>query len=564
MGLSPSLSRSALLQSIWATVPAGTLEPIDSKVLAKLSELTSDLIDISGRNSLKIDPFSEVYQRRVAIDLPKVSTSLTDKVVLITGGQGFVGTNLIAKLQEFGVKKIVSVDISADRSQRVAIAVATARAPEVSSGKKRMRSLGEVSSPRELLVGSPTNCTKQRDKTDGKPFETTASDPNIPVTYYYGDVRDSRSLQAIFDIEQPQIVFHLAAERLPGLAEIQIHQTVSTNILGCDNIIKLCEANRVEACIFSSTGKASRYYTPDIYAASKKIAEWLFSDYSQPKNCQYGIVRFTHVVENSPVSADLDERVANGIVSMHAPDRYIYTQNIEETIGLLLNALTILEPGRTKLLAVKDLGWPINTLDLALHKIVRSGRDIPLYFKGLPAGYERHVFLGQLDLSGKKATLPMLNVLEADNSEISPAGDTVISQIVPFDDRVLARCLTNINRAIVSTDTAIKQTVIAGEKEVALSSFVLADAARLADIITWGTNHQEMSAAGVDIHYHRDTLELLTRGMSSTKVTIAPGEVTTTESIPLTIPVPTENIDRDRVKKFARVKQHIDLVQKRA
>ncbi len=551
MGLSPSLSRSALLQSIWETVPAGTQEPIESKVLAKLSELTSDLIDICGRNSLKIDPFSEVYQRRVAIDLPKVSTCLTDKVILITGGQGFVGTNLIAKLQEFGVKKIVSVDISADRSQRVAIAVAGAHAPEVSS-------------PRELLVGSPTNCTQQRDKTDGKPYETTSSDFNVPVAYYHGDVRDSRSLQAIFDIEQPQIVFHLAAERLPGLAEIQIHQTVSTNILGCDNIIKLCEANRVEACIFSSTGKASRYFTPDIYAASKKIAEWLFSDYSQPKACQYGIVRFTHVVENSPVSADLDERVANGIVSMHAPDRYIYTQNIEETIGLLLNALTILEPGRTKLLAVKDLGWPINTLDLALYKIVRSGRDIPLYFKGLPAGYERHVFLGQLDLSGKKETLPMLNVLEADNSKISPAGDTVISQIVPFDDRVLARCLTNIKRAIVSTDAAIKQTVIAGEKEVALSSFLLADAARLDDIITWGTNTQEMSAAGVDIHYHRDTLELLSRGMSSTKVTIAPSEVTTTESIPVTISVPNENIDRERVKKFSRVKQHIDLVQKMA
>ena len=509
MVLSPSLSRNAVLESISATVPVGVQQSIAPKVLSKLTELTSDLIDISGRDSLNIDPFTEVYQRQIAIDLPKVTAILENKVVLVTGGQGFVGTNLIAKLQQFGVKKIVSIDITADRSQRVTI-------------------------------------------------DTTSSDLNIPVSYYYGDVRDTRSLQVIFDIEQPQIVFHLAAERLPGLAEIQIHQTVSTNILGCDNIIKLCEANRVEACIFSSTGKASRYFTPDIYAASKKIAEWLFSDYSQPRTCHYGIVRFTHVVENSPVSADLDERVANGIVSMHAPDRYIYTQNIEEAMGLLLNALTILQPGQTKLSAVKDLGWPINTLDLALHKIVRSGRDLPIYFTGIPAGYERHVFLGQLDLSGKKETLPMLNVLEADSSEISPAGDTVISQIVPFDDRVLAQCLTNIKRAIVSTDTAIKQTVIDGEKQIALSSFLRADAARLADIIAWGTNTQEMSAAGVDIHYHQDTLALLIRGMSSHKIAI-----TSTDSVQVIIPDPSEYreedrwVNRERVKKFPR-NQHKD------
>jgi NADP-dependent 3-hydroxy acid dehydrogenase YdfG len=513
---SRSLSRSVILESIWEIVPIGVPEPTDPKILSKLSELTSDLIDSSGRNALNIDPFSEVYQRRVAIDLPKVTASLTGKVILITGGAGFVGTNLIAKLQEFGVEKIVAVDIRPEQSQRVAIAVC-----------------------------------------DSKPFEPNQNKFNVPVSYYSGDVRDTNALQAIFDVERPQIVFHLAAERLPGLAETQIHQTVSTNILGCENIINLCEANRVEACIFSSTGKASRYFTPDIYAASKKIAEWLFSDYSRSKTCRYGIVRFTHVVENSPVSADLDERVANGIVSMHAPDRYIYTQNIEETIGLLLNALTILELGQTKILAVKDLGWPINTLDLALHKIVRSGRDIPLYFKGIPAGYERHVFLGQLDLSGTRETLPMLNVLEADLSEIAPAGDTVIGQIVPFDDRVLARCLTDIKLAIFASDIKIKQTVIDGEKQVALSSFLLADPARLADIIAWGSNVREMSAAGVDLHYHRDTLALLIAGMNSTRVTGSPLEVTTTEPFPVIIPEPIDSwepawqVDRERVKKFA-------------
>ncbi len=465
MVLSKSLSKSDILEQIWETVPVGAPDPTDSATLAKLSALTNQLIDVSGRQGLGVDPFADVYERQVAIDRQQIKSILKNKVVLITGGQGFVGTNLIAKLQQFNVKRIVSLDITSDRSQRVAI-------------------------------------------------DTTQSDFDIPVSYYYGDVRDLPALQDIFDLEQPQVVFHLAAERLPGLAETRIHHTVSTNILGCDHIIQLCEKNQVEACIFSSTGKASRYFTPDIYAASKKIAEWLFSDNSQPRQCKYAIVRFTHVIENSPVSSDLDQRVAQGVVSMHAPDRHIYTQNIEESVNLLLNALTILKPGRTKLLAVRDIGWPINTLDLALHKILKSGRtDIPIYFKGIPAGYERHVFMGQLDLSGEREILPMLNVLEASHSEISKAGDTVMSAITPFDADVVHQCMENIRQAVSSTDTDIKETVIDAVKEIALSSFFLADPFKLLDILSWGINSKEMSAAGVDITYYQETVALLVRGV---------------------------------------------------
>jgi NADP-dependent 3-hydroxy acid dehydrogenase YdfG len=483
MELSSSLSRNDILQAIWDTVPVGSPEPTDPQTLTRLSELTQALIDISGRKGLSIDPFAESYQRRVEIDIPEVTASLKDKVVLITGGQGFVGTNLIAKLQQFGVKKIVSIDITDDRSQRVAI-------------------------------------------------DTTGGDRDIPVSYYYGDVRDTTALQAIFDAEQPQVVFHLAAERLPGLAEMQIHQTVSSNILGCNNIIQLCEANGVEACIFSSTGKASRYFTPDIYAASKKIAEWLFSDRSQPRTCQYGIVRFTHVIENSPVGGDLDKRVASGKIDMHAPDRFIYTQNIEETVALLVNAMTILEPEKTKILAVKDLGWPINTLDLALHKIIKSDRQVPIYFKGIPAGYERHVFLGQLDHSGARETFPMLNVLEAENCRVSAAGDTVISAITPFDTDVLHRCMNDIAAAITTTDAAIRETVIDSVKQIVLSSFYQADPFKLLDILSWGLNMQDMAAAGVNISYYQETVSLLIQGMGVPKVK---QEVVAASEVKLTI-----------------------------
>jgi nucleoside-diphosphate-sugar epimerase len=459
-----SLRKSNVLESIWETAPINSPEPTESAILDRLSILTQELINISGRDRLAVDPFAEVYERKVEIDELTISDILKDKVILITGGRGFVGTNLVAKLQQFGVKKIIAIDITADQNQVVAI-------------------------------------------------NTGNSVSDIPIDYYECDVRNISALHAVFAAQQPQIVFHLAAQRLPGLAETQIYETVSTNLFGCVNIIECCETSGVEACIFSSTGKASRYFTPDIYAGSKKIAEWLFSDRAKASNCQFGIVRFTHVVENSPISAELDARVAQGLVSLHAPDRHIYAQNIAESVNLLLKSLTTLQLGNTEILSVRDIGWPVNTLDVALHKILKSGKNIPIYFKGLPLGYERHVFMGQLDLSGKREMLPMLNVLEGINARVEATSNTVAAPIIPFDSAVLNNSIAAIQQASIANDFDLRQAVIQAVKDIALSSFHLADPHLLLDILNWGTNVCELDAAGVDITYHQETIDLLIAGI---------------------------------------------------
>ncbi len=453
----------------------GSPDPTSPELLDHLSLLTQQLIDVSGRDRLQTDPFAEVYDRQVKIDKAKIADILKNKTILVTGGRGFVATNLIAKLQQLGVKKIVAVDVTDDQNQMVAI-------------------------------------------------DNTAADYRIPVTYYKCDVRNVAQMQAVFKEEKPQIVFHLAAQRLPGLAETQIHETVSTNLFGSANIIECCEKYQVAGCVFSSTGKASRYFTPDIYAGSKKIAEWLFSDRARSSNCQFGIVRFTHVVENSPISAELDTRVAQGLVSLHAPDRHIYAQNIEESVNLLLKSLTTLRQGTTEILSVRDIGWPVNTLDVALHKIVQSGKNIPIYFKGLPPGYERHVFMGQLDLSGKREVLPMLNVLEGVNGKVDAASNTVTAPLIPFDSTVLAHSLAQIKQAILANDVDTRQAVIQAVKDVALSSFCLTDPHLLVDILNWGTNVCELDAAGVDMSYHQETISLLIAGIGLFYTTKAPAK----------------------------------------
>ena len=85
----------------------------------------------------------------------------------------------------------------------------------------------------------------------------------------------------------------------------------------------------------------------------------------------------------------------------------------------------------------------------------------------------------------------MLNVLEADRSEISQARDMVISETIPFDADILDRSISQIEAALVSTDSKIEQTVIESQKEIVLSSFVRANPVWLLDIFKWDVSAAE-------------------------------------------------------------------------
>ncbi len=461
-----SLSRDKILRLIWQTVPPGSPEPQDPATLEKLIGLTEALIQVSGQNRLQTDPFSDVNDRSISLHEPEITVALANKVILVTGGQGFIGKMLIETItRSFDVQRVISVD---------------------------------------SLVGEVPE------------FESNSATRTSSRSYTV-DVRDYAALEKIFDLEKPNIVFHLAAQRLPGLAERQVYQTTTTNILGSDNVIQLCEQKSVEACIFASTGKASRYFTPDIYAGSKKIAEWLFTDQAQSKNTRYGIVRFTHVVENSPISLEIDQKIKRGIVALHAPDRYTYAQNVTESIYLLLNALTVLEPGRVKLLAVKDLGWCINTLDIALHKIIMADRRIPLYFQGLPLGYEKGIFMGQLDLSGTEELLPMFNILELDGRKLSTHQDIVISEIHPFSSSILQQQLAEIKQKTsldsgLESDVEIRTVLNHSIENILFSSFLQADLFKLVNILKWGIDLKQIEDEGISLD-HFKIIELLIKSI---------------------------------------------------
>ncbi|MEG3911427.1 polysaccharide biosynthesis protein [Microcoleus sp. w2-18bC1] len=461
------VSKAEIIERIQQLVPPGSPEPQDPEILAALKTLTAQLIAAyQADGQLESEPFSDVRGRTIHLYASAVTSQIKGKTILITGGEGCVGRFLIAKLLELGATKIISADNA------------------------------RCQNPEENL-----------------PLFTREG----AVTFYAVDIRNLDALKHIFEVEKPAIVFHLAAQRQPGLAEIKIRETVTTSLLGCKHVIQLCEEYGVEHCIFSSTGKTSRYFTTEVYAASKKFAEWQFAKAAQEGGVTYGMVRFTHMLENSLFCEQMSKKVEQGkTVNVHAPHRYVTAQNLFEAVHLLLNSLIVSVPGKLKFVAVSNLGWPTETLEVALYKILESGKNLPIYFQGLLPGYEEPFFLGQFDWKKPTDIHLLINVLEDPFRSINDTGDMVSVELAPFSLPVLDKQVSKLESLIIDPDfpeVQIKHALVAAEKEVIASSFAWSAPEDLLKILQWGINPKKLQGYGTEIADYSEIIQLLLQGI---------------------------------------------------
>jgi nucleoside-diphosphate-sugar epimerase len=343
-------------------VPPGR-ETLDDTSLTQLRELTRALLEAKPDAQQEYARFLAISERALPLPDDELDAWLDGKTVVVVGGTGCIGSKLMQQVEIRGPKRLVSVG---------------------------------------------RGVTDRYPRLDG-------------AQYLQADIRDRQRLATVLGELQPDVVFHVAAQRDPGLAEQEVHRTLSTNVLGTENVIKVAAELGVPQVVCASTGKALRPYSPDVYTASKRVAEWLVAAAAgSSSSTTYSTARFTHVVDNSIIHGRLLDWCRGGVIRLHSAEIGFYGESALESAQLLLAAGLGARPGELRVHAITDLGWPVTLLDVTLGVLARTGSATPIYVSGYDRGYEPIPFPGLYDPLTAGEVSPLLSAFEAATAEPMP------------------------------------------------------------------------------------------------------------------------------------------------
>ena len=392
-----SYTRDEIVARLISAVPSGQRE-LTAADWVNLQHHTTELLDISaGSGAAELQRFLQLRDRSFPIDMAALARMHRGRVIVVTGGSGCIGSSLLQELSKLGASRLVSI----------------------SRG---------VTQPWMVVTG---------------------------VEYLHADIRDEEALLGVFRSVRPEIVYHLAAQHHPGLAEIDVAHTLSTNVTGSANVFRACRSVGSQI-VHASTGKALRPFSRDIYAASKKMSEWLLAQAVQDGKLIGSAARFTHVVDNSIIYQRLREWTEHGSpIRLHSADSSFYLQSAREAAQLLLCAGLDSVPGEVTLGAIRDLGWPISLLDLAVGWLGDCQVPVPLYICGFEAGYDGSHYPALYDPRTSGDRSPLFNALESPGTTaFSRSTDVDICPIAAHDDLQTLSLITDLGRAAVAGDTA--------------------------------------------------------------------------------------------------------------
>ncbi|WP_300702263.1 UDP-N-acetylglucosamine 4,6-dehydratase family protein [Bacteroides sp.] len=302
---------------------------------------------IINNNSIRRIKIEDLLGRdEITINLEEAKRQLENKVVLVTGAAGSIGSEICRQLSKLGIKKLICFDI------------------------------GETA-VHNLRLELEEN------------FKTLNFIPII------GDVKNLNSVKYIFDNFHPQVVFHAAAYKHVPLMEENPCEAILTNVYGTKNLADNAAEYGVEKFVMISTDKAVN--PTSIMGCSKRIAEVYvqsLNEYLRKKmDCkcktQYITTRFGNVLgSNGSVVPHFREQIKKGgPVTITHPDIIRFFMTIPEACSLVLEAASIGHGGK---ILIFDMGDPVKIVDLAKRMIELSGlvvdKDIKIVYIGLRPG----------------------------------------------------------------------------------------------------------------------------------------------------------------------------------
>jgi FlaA1/EpsC-like NDP-sugar epimerase len=254
----------------------------------------------------------------IEINSGLIKNFIKDNCVLVTGGCGSIGSEIVRQLIQLNVNSIIVYD--------------------------------NAESP---LFYLQQEILKLNHETD--------------ITYIIGDIRDCDRLNEVFEQFRPNIVYHAAAYKHVSMMESNPIESIKTNILGTKNVAELANQYNVEIFVMISTDKAVN--PTNIMGATKRISELYVQHINNSSQTSFITTRFGNVLgsHGSVVPIFIDQILSGGPVKITHPDIIRYFMTIPEAAQLVLHSSFLGTGGEIFLF---DMGNPVKITSLA-QKLIR-------------------------------------------------------------------------------------------------------------------------------------------------------------------------------------------------
>jgi FlaA1/EpsC-like NDP-sugar epimerase len=308
------------------------------RILPALYEVVSKEITTSQIREVRLEDL--LRREPVKLDVASIASYLQDRVVMVTGAGGSIGSEIVRQVARFAPKQV-------------------------------------------LLVGKGENSLFLLEE------ELKDRFPSLFYKVLVADVRDRERMDYLFRTYQPEVVFHAAAHKHVPMMEANPDEAVFNNVVGTRNVVQLCLDYGVERLVNISTDKAVN--PTSVMGASKRVAEMVVAWGASRAGVHQDLVsvRFGNVLgsRGSVVPIFMEQIRNRKPVTITHPEVKRYFMTIPEAAQLVLQAGGL---GGKGTVYVLDMGEPIRIVDLARDLIRLAGlepeRDIPIIFTGLRPG----------------------------------------------------------------------------------------------------------------------------------------------------------------------------------
>lgn len=306
------------------------------RTLPGIYQLINGDVSVSELKEVEIEDL--LGREPVRINTEEIIGYVSNKVVMVTGGGGSIGSELCRQIAAHRPKQLVIVDIYENNAYDIQ-------------------------------------------------QELTLKYPDLDLAVLIASVRNTKRMEAIFAQYRPNIVYHAAAHKHVPLMETSPNEAVKNNVMGTYKTAQAADRYGVEKFVLISTDKAVN--PTNVMGASKRICEMVIQMMNQRSKTNYVAVRFGNVLgSNGSVIPLFKKQIqAGGPVTVTHPDIIRYFMTIPEAVSLVLQAGAYARGGE---IFVLDMGEPVKIVDLAKNLIklsgYRVGEDIEIKFTGLRPG----------------------------------------------------------------------------------------------------------------------------------------------------------------------------------